>query len=228
MHAKTGRPIVVTDRAGRVQRSEVFWHNPKILKQPQAGCARLVNASGVRPYIEAKSKTRWLWKRFRIVPGELYFSSEELAFAQPYRGCVMVEPTAKVAQGNKGWLWERWQSVVDGCAAPMIQCAPPGGAYLRDVTAVVTPSFRLACAVLSVSTAFVGCDGGLVHAAAALNVPTVALWSEFIGPEYVGYPQHRNIRHAGIACGSRLPCSGCRASMARITVAEVLESLASL
>jgi ADP-heptose:LPS heptosyltransferase len=87
------------------------------------------------------------------------------------------------------------------------------------------PTFRLACAVLANCRAFVGTEGGLHHAAAALGIPSVVLFSEFIGPDITGYKTHRNLRHAGPACGSRLPCQGCVDSMNAISVDEVTTNL---
>jgi ADP-heptose:LPS heptosyltransferase len=113
-----------------------------------------------------------------------------------------------------------------------LQCLPTHGNSRPlpgdNVLHVLTPTFRHAMAALSVCRAFVGTEGGLMHAAAAVNVPGVILWSEFISPDITGYTMHRNLRHAGVACGSRLNCSGCRASMAAITVGEVADNLKEL
>jgi ADP-heptose:LPS heptosyltransferase len=91
--------------------------------------------------------------------------------------------------------------------------------------AVQTPSFRAAAAVLANAVAFVGTEGGLHHAAAALGRPAVVLFSEFISPAITGYRTHRNLYHAGQPCGSRSACSGCRASMEAISVDEVVSNL---
>ncbi len=86
-------------------------------------------------------------------------------------------------------------------------------------------TFRQAAAILSVCRAYVGPEGAMHHAAAALNIPSVVLWSEFISPEITGYETQRNIRHANATCGARVPCVGCRLSMELITVEEVLQEL---
>jgi hypothetical protein len=227
IHARTGRPVLVVDRRNRPVWADVFENNPHILQRPiHRPFEFLRNASGMRPYIAAKTATRWTWREWDIGPGELYLSDEENAFAAPYVGRVMVEPNVKVnGHRNKAWPWERWQALVDLDVAPFIQCGPDGTRWLDGVERVVTPTFRHACAVLGVSRAFIGTEGGLHHAAAALGVPAIVLWSEFIEPRFTGYAAHRNLRHAGPSCGSRLPCAACAASMEAIAVGEVAANL---
>jgi hypothetical protein len=59
-------------------------------------------------------------------------------------------------------------------------------------------------------------------------VPAVVLWSHFIDVDVTGYTSQKNIRHAGEPCGSRVPCAECAASMARISVEEVTDTLVRL
>jgi ADP-heptose:LPS heptosyltransferase len=224
INAATRRKVLVVGRGGQIQWSEIFENNPRILRRYEGGCVRLTNGSGLRPYIESKTPTHWVWKRWPIAPGEIFLSVEEKAFAAPHRGRILVEPHTKVEGSNKAWFFDRWQALVDQ-GGEFVQVGPAGTRVLRGVHFVETTSFRRACAVLAVSRAFVGCEGGLHHAAAALGVPAVVLFSEFISPEITGYAGHRNLRHAGEACGSRLPCEGCRASMEAITVDEVHSNL---
>jgi hypothetical protein len=234
MNLANGRQVFVVGRGNRPQWSEVFEHNPRIARRRTFASQVLVNGSGMRPYIREKTATRWVWKRCRVPVGEIYLTPEERLFAEPHAGHVLIEPSTKVTDGNKAWAWHRWQRLVDSDRSGLrfIQCCPSAeGPWLDDVERVVTASFRMACAVLGASRAFVGTEGGLHHAAAALGVPAVVLYSEFIGPEITGYSSQRNIRHADGMCGARVPCSGCKASMEAIEVEEVeanlLEALGS-
>lgn len=230
MHKANGRPVHVVGRGGKPQWSEIFENNPRIARRRTLDCQLLLNASGVRPYIRDKTVTRWYWKRWDITPGEIYLSKEETMFGEQHAGRVFVEPSTKVPNGNKAWPWDRWQAFVhdsDRTGGTFVQCCPTlAGPWLDGVLRVITPTFRLACAVLSQSRAFVGTEGGLHHAAAALNIPAVVLFSEFIGPEITGYSSQRNIRHANGMCGSRFPCPTCKASMEAITVDEVRSNVA--
>lgn len=224
LNESTGRKVYVVGRGGTAQWNEVFEHNPRLTRRLTRDAVRLQNGPGVRPYIAQKLPDRWVWKRWPIAPGELFLTSEEHAFGRRHGGRILIEPNTKVEGGNKAWLWERWQEVVDR-GGDFVQIGHPGTRPLNGVAVAETHSFRQACAVLAHSRAFVGTEGGLHHAAAALGVPAVVLFSEFIDPEITGYATQRSLRRAGEACGMRVPCAGCRASMEAITVEEVITNL---
>lgn len=216
----------VVNAKGIPQWNEIFLHNPKIVHPTEVNVVsvRLTNASGARPYIAAKMPDRWIWRRWNIGPGEIFFSEEERAFGARHGGGVVIEPHTKVAGSNKAWPFERWQQVAR-TRDDLVQVGIASTVRMDGVRFVETPSFRHACAVLGASRGFVGSEGGLHHAAAALGVPAVVLFSEFIDPSITGYPMHRNLRHAGAACGMRVSCAECRRSMERITVEEVVSNL---
>ncbi len=67
---------------------------------------------------------------------------------------------------------------------------------------VETPTFRNALAILSKAKLFVGTDGGLHHAAAALGIPSVVIWTGFSSPRHLGYDTHRNIHDGSEPCGT--------------------------
>jgi hypothetical protein len=228
------RPVLIIDRNARPRWSPIWDHNPRLARDRAGGPGKfqsLLNGPGVRPYVEQKLATRWVWRgNFRCEPGEIYLTEAERAFAAPWRGRVLVEPNLKdkPEQVNKRWAFERWQALADLRLAEFVQVGPPGTRLLRGVEHAVTQNFRLACAVLSVCRGFVGHEGGLHHAAAALRVPAVVLFSGFISPAITGYETQRNIHHGGAACGSRLPCLHCRESMEAISVEEVAANLRAL
>lgn len=221
--------IIVSGRDGRPRWCDLWDGIPYILKRAAGrNCNRIISGGGVRPYIAAKGPDRWTWKPYTPTPAEIVFTDAERRFAEPYRGMVMVEPNVKaIGHSNKAWLWGRWQEVVGSMPETrFVHCIPHGvQPTLHGTSWVTTPTFRHALAVLSVCRTFVGTEGGLMHGAAAVGTPAVILWSEFISPDITGYPQHRNIRHAGKPCGMRTDCPGCRKSMEAITVDEVVQNL---
>jgi hypothetical protein len=224
-------PVMVVNLHNKPVFNEVFQCNPKIVQSlPQkTSYQKYVSGGGYRPYIEQKGARRWVWRPYEPTPGEFYFSEYEREIAEPYRGAVLIEPNVKDnGHRNKAWLYERWQALIDLDIAPMIQAGPPGTRFLGNLRPVETRSFRQAAAILAVCRAFVGTEGGLMHAAAAVGTPAVILWSEFIDPSITGYKSHVNIRHASRTCGARIPCATCRASMERIEVNEVAASLVSV
>lgn len=229
-HAARGGHVLVVGANNRIQWSEVFENNPKITRDPRSASCRVINGPGCRPYILGRTPTNWTWRRNREQqPGEIFLTASEKAFAEPFRGKVLVEPNVKAnGHANKAWPFDRWQTLVGEIGEPLVQCGGLSTRWLNGVQRVETVSFRLACAVLSVSRAFVGTEGALHHAAAALGVPAVVLFSEFISEDVTGYASQVSIRHAGEPCGSRTPCAGCAASMAAITVDEVRDALGGI
>jgi ADP-heptose:LPS heptosyltransferase len=90
---------------------------------------------------------------------------------------------------------------------------------------VVTHSFRDALGVLSLARLYIGPEGGLHHAAAALGIPAVVIFGGFNSPKSTGYPWQSNITgSSGEPCGSVAACWHCRDAMASITVERVLEA----
>jgi len=100
---------------------------------------------------------------------------------------------------------------------------------LQHATLIPTEDFRLACAVLARARAYVGHEGGLHHAAAALGIPGVVIFGGFTPVELTGYAIHHNLGVSlAAACGMRMPCAHCAAAMADITPERVLRELAAV
>lgn len=219
LHEATGKQVAVMDLRGKVQWSPVFENNPRITRFPQ-GAATLLNAPGARPYIAGKTADRWIWRRWNIEPGNLYLLRDELAWAAPFAGKILIEPNTKVAGGNKAWPFERWQKLVDRNPGHYIQVGSLESKRLDGVEFKET-AFRQALAILMSSKGFAGAEGALHHAAAAMGTPSVVLWSEFISPDFTGYKNQTNIRHASGWCGNRQTCAGCTEAMRAISIDEV-------
>lgn len=229
MYERRPLPVAVVGLHGKPQWHEVFENNPKIARRHRGPFQVLRNGPQARPYIAASKPDRWIWKDFGPPPGELHFTAAELEFAKPYAGRILIEPNVKKnGHQNKAWPFERWQALADRMPGSFLQCGPVGTRWLVGVERLITRTFREAAAVLAVSRAFVGTEGGMHHAAAAVGTPAVVLFSEFIAPSVTGYASHRNIRHAGEPCGLRVPCASCERSMLAIEVEEVEQNLAEI
>lgn len=235
LHKRTGQSVLIADPRGRPVKDPegLFAGLPYLLRRHTNSVSylRIVNAPGVRPYITSKTATQWTWRPYKPIPAELKFTASELEFAERYRGAVMIEPQVKaIGHGNKAWPARYWAALAADLretGIPTVQCGPGGTLPIADRFAL-TPSFRYAAAVLSVAKAFVGTEGGLMHAAAAVGTPAVIIWSEFIAPGVTGYDMHRNLRIAGPPCGMRTDCPSCRRSMDAITSSMVLDNLKEL
>jgi len=209
---------------------EVFENNPKIDRNPGAGAIWVHEIKGNRPYIdyyktqEANGERVVYKKSYRPEPGELFFTEEELAKYGQYKDFIYIEPNVKGSfGGNKDWGFKSWQEVVKRLPYEFIQGR---GRKLDGVQQVDTSSFRYACSLLSRSSFFVGTDGGLHHAAAALGIPAVVIWGGLVGPEVLGYDQHVNLRGAGVeSCGNHKQCGHCKKALELVTVEMVVEAI---
>ncbi len=204
--------------------NDVFNNNPKISREVTPGCLWVNCYKGVRPYITAAHNDKLIWnKSFKVEPGEIYFSPEELHWKE--EGFVYIEPNVKKAWNpNKDWGFEKWRQVVKGL--PNIRFIQGSGEKL--VEQKNTKSFRDACALLAKASLFVGTDGGLHHAAAALGIPAVVVWGGFIGPQILGYDNHINLHSGTKSCGSKTKCDHCRDALNKITVEMVIHAIDSI
>lgn len=149
---------------------------------------------------------------------------------------VVVEPNVKVgASPNKDWGRDRYQEVVR--SLPDVRFVQLGahsdGPWLRGVESLLTPTYRAACGILAAAEGYLGPEGGLHHAAAALRRPAVVIYGSFISPMTTGYPFHWNLtgmdglepagRHA--PCGRWAPCASCARALDSIQPEDVAEAV---
>lgn len=174
---------------------------------------------------------RWVWNyEFKAKPGELFFSYDERKFSHRYVGneTVVIEPNLpayKSVSVNKRWPVERYREVARRLIREgrrVVQFDYGSGERLPGVESLQTPSFRHAAAILSRAALYIGPEGGLHHAAAAVNTPAVVLFGGFIPPQVTGYDGHVNLTGGAEACGSWNACEHCRAAMNAISVEEVV------
>lgn len=227
LNEATRKLVMVVGLRNKSMWSEVFENNPRMTREAR-GAQLLLNGPGLRPYIRAKTTVKWTWNRNRNQQaGEIFLTEDEKKFGQEMKGYVLIEPNIKMnnSHRNKAWPFERWQAVVNELHdVPLVQIGGPGTRWLERVKRIETPTFRNACSILYHCRAFIGTEGALHHASAALGIPAIVLWSEFISPDVTGYSMHTNIRHAGEPCGMRIPCSSCEKSMLSIPVEEVVDA----
>jgi hypothetical protein len=185
---------------------------------------------GNRQYNQiAKDNSHWIWNYdFRAIPGELFFSKDELRFGEKVgNDFVLVEPNLppqKKSSPNKDWGFPKYIALVDRLKKAGLEVAQlvyAEGRRLPGVKKVHTPNFRLALAALRQAQIYVGPEGGLHHASAALGVKATVLFGGFVPPQVTGYEFHTNLTGGAEACGSITPCAHCKAAMAKIDVDEV-------
>jgi len=231
----------------KVHWSEVFLNNPNIYQPGDAPChlIGIPDYPGHRTYIDYNACTakggnieRFAWSRdFKAQVGEIYFDDNEKSGASETASrmpseFIIIEPNVatKGWTNKKAWQFDKFQAVVD--ALPEIQFVQFQNGYeLQNVFHINSPRFRDACAILSVAGAFIGTDGGLHHAAAALNIPAVVLWGHFTSPDILGYKDHINLSHeTNHGCGwiTEDGCDKCDGSVDRIEIDEVIGAIREL
>ena len=213
----------------------VFEGNPNVARPGQANGAVewCDHYYGHRKYVTLAAGNRYVWNYdFRVTPGELFFRPDELKFAEDVgSGFVLIEPNVPAHKSwtvNKQWEPRRFQEVVNalvGSGTEVVQLEYPGARHhLSGVHAVSTGSAREAFAILSRAALYIGPEGGMHHAAAALGVPAVVLFGGFIPAAVMGYDMHVNLTGGATeACGSKAPCEHCRKAMQAISSDEVIE-----
>lgn len=227
-----GYPVVFSDGKAVFYEPDIYANNPRIAKDPRQGDKVVVvrNYPGCRPYIAGGDSKRWYWNTdFQVSPGELFLTPEELERGKPAEGRIIIEPHVKDTSysQNKHWPhWDRFCSLAKdaGIYNRLAQCRYDSRTPLAHT--LKTPSFRVALAMIANADLVVTTDGALHHACAALGVPCVVLWGGLVGPDILGYPEHRNIRAEGVeSCGSKAKCSHCHAAMRAIEPETVLRAV---
>ncbi|HSG32126.1 MAG TPA: glycosyltransferase family 9 protein [Thermodesulfobacteriota bacterium] len=205
---------------------EIVLNNPKIGDGPNTVSCNFTK--GNRWYIKLKDNKnkRLLWNyKYKPIPGEIYFLDSELK--KPKKDYILVEPHTKqtVSADNKQWPIEYMQEVVNKLSKDfLIVQLDYGKTILNNVVPIRTKTFREGTAILKYAKKFLGMEGGMHHAAAALKVPGIVIYGGYIPPDITGYDIHTNIYKGGEACGKLSSCKHCKESLLKITPEEVVEN----
>jgi len=236
--AGTDHVYAICDARGG--RAKHRWHyvwdgNPHIARPHAAYTHELFNHGGARPYISAKLDMRWVWRKYRPLPGRLYLTKYIDHLKAVASGHVVFNPDLKSgAPVNKQWPREYWEALVrDTPQVSWLQIGEgdgvntgwrvPGARYLQ------TPTFWHACGALAGARAAVLQEGGLHHAAAALGTPAVVIFGGFIAPDCTGYNAQQSIfvptEEHPLGCGMRFYCEHCAKAMRSIQPTDVMQRL---
>jgi len=230
-----GRVAIVSQSGGRPQVSALWRGLDYIAKPGECADVEFVDGPRSRQYRQSVDHEGSRWRAYRPIPAELRFTLAEQEFASRFKHeFVVIEPHIKAHRdgaANRDWGWQNYADLV--ARSPdvrWLQMVPPGLAPLPGVEVVTTDTFRLTCAVLARARAFVGPEGGLHHACAALNVPAVVIFGGYISPAATGYDDHISLfTGRGLGCGRRSACAcNCMSEISVDRVAEALKNLLGL
>ena len=164
----------------------------------------------------------------RAEPAPLVLDAREEAVAREWsrQPFVVIEPHIKgKAPPSKRWPFERFAAVARSLRQEIavFQAGEPDLPALEGVPRLPTKRFRDVLSYLKAARLYIGPEGGLHHAAAAMGTPAVVLFGGYISPKVTGYDFHANLTGGAEACGTRhVLCAHCVAAMGRISVEEVL------
>jgi Glycosyltransferase family 9 (heptosyltransferase) len=231
IHQVNGGKVRIVARAGGATTlSSTLWDNIDYIAKPgETAAASVVDSPFNRPYRAAFEPYGSRWREYSPFPAQIRLTRSERQFASVFgTGFVLIEPHVKALRDgadNKQWGWERYVALVSSLPeVRWIQVGRPELPSLPGIVRVPTESFRKACAVLAHAAAYVGPEGGLHHASAALGVPAIVIFGGYISPKVTGYLFHTNLfSGAGLGCGRREKC--CCDCMARILPSEVARAL---
>lgn len=218
---------------------DMFFNNPNIA---HPGMESRSNIEWINHYKGARLYNKlfnghWHWNYdFKVKPGEFFFSEVEQSVIKSLKpslgnNFVLIEPNVewhKSVALNKDWGRENYELLaarLQKYGIKVVQFLHKNSRRrLPNVTTLEFPNFRRAIAALSLATLYVGPEGGMHHAAAALDRRAVVIMGGFIPPQVVGYDHHVNLTGGVEACGSLNTCAHCKKAMENISVDEVYEA----
>jgi hypothetical protein len=223
---RTGKKVKLGDGVRMSWDGQVFANNPRMASSSDTDVVWVKNYQGHRPYLKGTKDGHMLFNDdYKPRVGEIYFNQlEKKNIDKIDKDYIVVEPNVKrVYAHTVNKAWHGWEELFKH-DLPWLQ--------LGDVTVKrytkwkETATFREALQVLSKAKLFVGTDGGLHHAAAALGIPSVVIWTGFTSPRHLGYDTHRNIHDGSEPCGTYdSVCQHCLLKSKAITVEQVLDAV---
>lgn len=227
-HERTGKKVKLGDGKAMYVDEDVFANNPRMALKSNDDVVWVANYPSKRPYIAGNDGRRILFNdNFKPKAGEIWLNKHENLFADiyaPSKPFILIEPNVKntyVHTINKAWHY--WEDLIKH-DYPWVQVGDVSTKKITDW--IETDSFRKALAILSRASLFVGTDGALHHAAAALGIPSVVIWTGFTSPKHLGYDEHINIYDGGEPCGHYAGvCEHCQKRSRAITVERVLDAI---
>lgn len=206
----------------------IFKNNPNIAPP---GSERAIDIEWISYYkgrriYNSASRDRWIWNYdFKVKPGELFFDESEKWCGDIPDNLVLIEPNVpnKPCGPNKQWPVERFRALVKALTDLGLDVRQFGyGGPHRVCDELITKTYREAASLLDRCLFAVLPEGGLHHAAAAVDTPAVVLHGGFTPPAVLGYDCHVNLTGGATACGSFNECKHCREAMNAITVDTVV------
>ena len=213
---------------------DVWQNNPYIsFKYNEKTCIK-IRLEFKKAFPERYSKEQWnvsqhtilsRCKYFNIDSPEkkcfMYFTEEEENYIREVvanlpKNFVLIEPNAKISWfRQKQYPINKWQKIVDHISkvCPVVQMSIPDKPLLKNVIDVSKKirSFREASLLIKYCKLFVSTEGGLMHAANAVNKKCVIIFAPLFDPTWTTYDNVVDIWVKGehYNCFRDKTCSSC-------------------
>jgi len=234
LYNATGKPHSIRNKAGETRTHELWRGSPAWGKNAPE---HIIDCPGARPYIKDFVSQKTTGQRiiynhdYRARAGQIWLTDLERAFCDIDHEFAVVSPLVKDnASPNKQWGIENWEKAIENFPIPVYQLGDHGTKIIKGARHFVTPTMRLAAAVVEKASVVMTNEGGLHHLAAAMDTPAVVVFGAFIPPYLTGYSQHVNlaVETPEGFCGSWTPCQHCKNAMVQIAPDMVKEKAVAL
>jgi len=216
---------------------EVYQGNPNVAapgQERQPNLEWIEFYSSRRKYNKlTNDRSKWVWNYdFKAVPGEFFFDKLEQKVAASFApGFIVIEPNVewhKKVASNKDWGESKYKELARRLLLQghrLVQFKHRNSRRLIEGADIIDlHKFRYAIAAMSKASLYIGPEGGMHHAAAAVGTKAVVIFGGFIPPQVTGYDTHINLTGGAEACGHIEPCRHCHQAMANISVDQVKDA----
>ena len=166
---------------------------------------------------------------------ELFFTDEEVEHVnelskQLHDDFIVIEPhSKKLYTVNRVYPFEKWQAVVNSLSKDIqvVQVGNSKAPLLENVVDMTgKTSFREAALLIGKSKLFLSSEGGLVHAATAVDTKSLVIITGYQSLEMVAYPQNINLYLAEHGpCGLKVECKECKREVESHDHNEILKKI---
>ena len=219
----------------KIVESPVFKNNPHVTYESEISTTRLIQLNNPHTnyclqdspdraiHVQDKHIIENICEKFGItnptLKCELYFDEQEIEVIKKLTSSlsadyITIEPHSKTNYTqNRVYPFEKWQSVVDNISShiQVVQVGSPNGRILKNTTDMTgKTSFREAAGIIGNSRMFLSTEGGLIHAATAVNTKALTIITGYQSYKMVAYPQNINMYIGNHGpCGMKSLCSQC-------------------
>jgi ADP-heptose:LPS heptosyltransferase len=139
---------------------------------------------------------------------------------------ITIEPYSKDNYTvNRVYSFEKWQLIVDELSKDYIfvQVGNKGKTLNNVIDLTGKTSFLQATGIIGKSKLFMSAEGGLVHAATAVNTKSLVILTGYQSQKMVAYPQNTNINISNHGpCGLKKLCVECKQDVEKHDWQEVV------